>query len=96
MPVEQVAEDLYPLQEKTAIKCNLCVEKIDYGLENGLVPGVDREATPACCIACPAHARVFGDLDDAMCQASHLIRERKGEQLHPDFGTDPSVYYLDY
>ena len=95
-PYEQMADDSYPLEEKTAIKCNFCVEKLDEGLANGLTPGVDREATPACVIACPAHARVFGDLDDAMCEASHLIREKKGEQLHPDFGTDPSVYYLDY
>jgi len=95
-PFELMAEELYPLQEKTAVKCNFCVEKIDEGLSRGLIPGIDRDATPACVIACPTNARTFGDLDDPTCDAARLIREKKGEQLHPDFGTDPSVYYLDY
>jgi phenylacetyl-CoA:acceptor oxidoreductase subunit 1 len=95
-PWENIGEDLYPLQENTVIKCNFCVEKLDDGLAKGLTPGVDREATPACVIACPTMARVFGDLDKADGDAARLIREKKGEQLHSDFGTDPSVYYLDY
>jgi len=95
-PFELMADQLYPLEEKTAIKCNLSVERLDEGLAKGLTPGVDRDSTPSCVIACPAKARIFGDLDDPRSEAARLIREKKGEQLHPDFGTDPSVYYLDY
>lgn len=95
-PFELMADQLYPLDEKTAVKCNFCVERLDEGLAKGLTPGVDEDSTPACVIACPAKARIFGDLDDPRSEVARLIREKKGEQLHPDFGTDPSVYYLDY
>jgi Fe-S-cluster-containing dehydrogenase component len=91
---EIIGKQLYPLQPGTVVKCNFCRERVDAGLEKGLKPGVDREATPACVITCPAKARTFGDLDDPTSEVSRLIRERKGFQLHPEFGTDPSVYYL--
>jgi phenylacetyl-CoA:acceptor oxidoreductase 27-kDa subunit len=57
-------------------------------------PGVDREATPACVITCAPQARTFGDLDDPESQVSSYIRERKGFQLHPEYGTEPSIYYV--
>ena len=95
-PPEILGRKLYPLQTGTTVKCNFCVEKIDEGLQKGLKPGVDYEATPACVTACPAKARYFGDLDDPMSEVSTLIRQRKGSQLHSEFGTDPSVYYLKY
>ncbi|MBI2848313.1 MAG: 4Fe-4S dicluster domain-containing protein [Chloroflexi bacterium] len=92
--LELMGRQLYPLQPGTVIKCNFCVERIDAGLKKGLKPGLDREATPACVITCPAKARYFGDLDDPNSEVSRLIIERKGAQLHPEYGTDPSVYYL--
>jgi len=95
-PLEVIGRQLYPLQSGTVVKCNFCVERIDSGLERGLKPGVDREATPVCVNACPARARYFGDLDDSESEVSRLIREKKGEQLQPQFETDPSVYYLNY
>ena len=95
-PWEEIGRQLYPLQRGTVVKCNFCLERIDAGLENGLQPGVDREATPACVNNCPVRARVFGDLDDPYSETSVLVRERKGFQLHHEFGTDPSVYYIQY
>ena len=94
--LEIAGSKLYPLQKGTMLKCNFCAERIDNGLQHMLKPGVDREATPACVISCPARARYFGDLDDPDSEVSELIREKKGEQLKPDFETDPSVYYLTY
>jgi phenylacetyl-CoA:acceptor oxidoreductase subunit 1 len=70
------------------------MEKIDAGLTKGLKPGVDCDATPACVLSCPATARHFGDLDDPNSEVSKLIREHKGVQFHPEFGTDPSTYYI--
>lgn len=92
---EVLGRELYPLQEGTVIKCTFCVERVEEGLEKGLRPGVDREATPACVNICPVGARTFGDLDDPLSNVTELIRHRKGTQFHPEFGTDPSVYYLD-
>ncbi len=90
---EIMSTRLYPLERGTAVKCTFCVERIDEGERHGLIPGVDREATPVCVNNCPTKARLFGDLASAESSVSKIIRRRKGFQLHPDLGTDPSVYY---
>ncbi len=92
--LEVIGRQLYPLQPGTVVKCNFCTERIDEGLAKGLRPGVDREATPACVNACSTEARTFGDLDDSSSEVSRLVREKGGFQLHPEFGTEPSVYYV--
>jgi len=91
---ELIGKELYPLQVGTVVKCNFCQERVDEGLKSGLKPGVDRKASPACVIACPTKARTFGDLDNPNSEVSLLIRKKKGYQLHPEYGTDPSVYYI--
>ncbi|MFC1949865.1 4Fe-4S dicluster domain-containing protein [Chloroflexota bacterium] len=91
---EKLAENLYPLKNDVVLKCDFCKDRIDEGIKKGLKPGVDREATPACVNICPAKARYFGDLDDPESEVSELIREKGALQLHPGFGTDPSVYYI--
>ena len=91
---EVLGSQLYPFQEGTVMKCNFCMERIDAGIEKGLEPGVDRDATPACVTACPAKARYFGDLDSDMGKVAEILRQKKVFQLHPEFGTNPSVYYI--
>jgi len=93
--LEVIGRKLYPLQPGSVIKCNFCQERIDSGIQQGLKPGVDRQATPACAITCPVKARHFGNLDDPDSEVSKLIMVRKGYQLHPEWGTEPSVYYID-
>ncbi|MEA1967176.1 MAG: 4Fe-4S ferredoxin, partial [Thermodesulfobacteriota bacterium] len=90
-----IGEKLYPFQVGTVIKCNFCAERIDEGLQKGLKPGIDDEATPSCVVACPVGARTFGDLDDPDSNVSKLIMEKKGKPLRPEFDTKPSVYYID-
>jgi len=63
-------------------KCTLCHHRVENGEE------------PACVRACPAEARVFGDLNDPNSKVSKLIRSRHGFQFHKDLGCEPSVYYL--
>lgn len=66
----------------TVEKCDLCEGRVKEGRE------------PACVMACPGDARIFGDLSDKEGKAAKLIAQRRGFQLNPEFGTDPSVYYL--
>ena len=93
--VEKAGKKLYPHTVGTTEKCNFCMERIDDGLSKGLKPGIDRDATPACVNTCPARALTFGDLDDPDSEVRRLIREKKGFQLHPEYDTDPSLYYID-
>jgi Fe-S-cluster-containing dehydrogenase component len=82
-------------QRGTAQKCTFCVHRVDYGLENGLVPGVDLEATPACVVTCPAECRIFGDLDESDSPISrYLARRGPGEVLRPDAQTGARVFYV--
>lgn len=75
-------------------KCAFCYQRIDRGLKMGLMPGVDEQATPACVVACPPGARVFGDLNDPESQVSQLLAGNCSYRLREDLGTEPRVYYL--
>ena len=77
------------------MKCNFCMERIDYGKTHNLKPGIDRDATPACVNTCQARALTFGDIEDPESNVSKLIKERNAFQLQRELGTDPSVYYID-
>lgn len=92
---EKAGKKRYPHQIGTVEKCNFCAERIDEGIRKGLVPGLDRDATPACVNTCPARALTFGDLDSADSEISKLIRENNSFQLHPEYDTDPSIYFID-
>ena len=75
-------------------KCSFCYQRIDRGMALGLTPGIDREATPACVVACPTRARIFGDLNDPHSEVSVLLKEHPSYRLREDLGTGPRVYYL--
>jgi len=69
-------------QEGVVEKCNFCMERVDKGEE------------PKCVETCIAYARTFGDLDDPNSEVSRLLVTRRGHQLLPELGTEPSIYYL--
>ena len=68
-------------------KCNFCFDtKLK---ESG-------GKTTACCDACPAEARVFGDLTDPNTPAYKLIHTPGNEfwVLKPQAGTLPNIFYM--
>jgi phenylacetyl-CoA:acceptor oxidoreductase 27-kDa subunit len=75
-------------------KCSFCYQRIDRGLALGLTPGIDDDATPACVVACPVGARVFGDLNQPGSQVNQLLEDHQHYRLREELGTEPRVYYL--
>lgn len=73
---------------KVMTKCTLCVDR----LYNPALPEAERK--PSCVLACPAGARLFGDIHDPDSQVSRAIREQGGYALMPECGTKPSNHYL--
>ena len=72
----------------TMKKCTLCVDRI---YDEMLAPE-DRQ--PACVLACPTHARMFGDFDDPQSEVSRVTAERGGFGLLPELGYAPVSRYL--
>jgi Fe-S-cluster-containing dehydrogenase component len=75
-------------------KCTFCIHRLDRGLEQGLVPGVDRAATPACVNICPVGARTFGDLNDPDSAIAQIVADVPTFRLREELGTEPHVYYV--
>jgi Fe-S-cluster-containing dehydrogenase component len=76
-------------------KCTFCSHRIDPGLERGLVPGIDPQATPACVVACPTKARIFGDLSNPESPISVALAKAKTTlRLREELSTEPRVYYI--
>ena len=69
-------------------KCTLCIDRVT---DNSLP---ESERKPACVLACPTSARIFGDVHDPESEASIAIRENGGYQLMPEWGSKPSNHYL--
>src|SRR4030043_1663191 len=92
---EKIGQTLYPHTPGVVQKCVFCKERIDSGLAQGLKPGVDRDATPACVIVCPTKAIHFGDLDDPNSEINRIIKEKHAHAFHPEFDTQPSINYID-
>ena len=75
-------------------KCTFCVQRIDRGLSQELIPGVDRATTPACVVACPVEAKIFGDILNEESPISKYLKEHEAFQLHEEWGTQPKVHYI--
>ncbi|MEQ1568348.1 MAG: 4Fe-4S dicluster domain-containing protein [Myxococcota bacterium] len=69
-------------ETNTADKCTYCAHRVEGGLE------------PACVVACPTGANLFGDLDDAESVISKYISEHGDARVRkPEKGTEPTHFY---
>ena len=63
-------------------KCELCIHRLSNGEEKTM-----------CQLCCPNRAITVGDLDDPDSAISKIVSENECEQLLPEEGTGPNVYY---
>ncbi|EAX48285.1 4Fe-4S ferredoxin, iron-sulfur binding domain protein [Thermosinus carboxydivorans Nor1] len=66
----------------TATKCTFCLHRLEQGKQ------------PACVVACPGRARIFGDLDDPQSEVAKLLGSSYTTRLMENMGTRPAVYYI--
>ena len=78
-------------------KCTFCAHRIKRAKLDADAEGrelADGDAQPACVQSCPAEAMVFGDMSDPESRVARMIASGRSEQLLPELGTKPRVFYL--
>lgn len=70
-------------ETNTADKCTYCAHRVESGM------------MPACVVACPVEANIFGDIDDQTSAISKFIMSRQGNisVRKPEKGTHPKHFY---
>ena len=70
-------------ETNTADKCTYCAHRVAGGM------------MPACVVACPVEANIFGDLDDPTSNISKYIMEHQGnvKVRKPEKNTHPKHFY---
>jgi len=68
---------------KIAEKCYWCHHRVDAGLE------------PACVLACPTGAIVFGDLNDPEDAIAKAVAGNAVQVIKAELGTSPYTFYID-
>jgi Fe-S-cluster-containing dehydrogenase component len=63
-------------------KCTFCAHLLDQG------------QAPRCVEACPMSVYTFGDLDDPKSAVSQKLAASEAQPLHPEYVTQPKVYYI--
>ena len=68
----------------TADKCTFCAHRVEGGL------------MPACVVACPVEANIFGDIDDSTSTISRYIMNKQGSisVRKPEKNTHPKHFYV--
>ncbi|MGI6034085.1 MAG: 4Fe-4S dicluster domain-containing protein [Coriobacteriales bacterium] len=93
--VQKAAGNAYPMHDDALdeydlpmtkvggrLKCQMCKHLVYHGDE------------PRCVQACPAGARIFGNMEDIYGEVYKLTREYEASVLKPKEGTEPAVYYI--
>jgi tetrathionate reductase subunit B len=69
------------LEKGVVDKCTLCYHRLEKGLD------------PACMMACPTGARIYGDLNDKNSSLSLFIKEHNCAVLKPQLNTESKLFY---
>jgi len=63
-------------------KCTLCDHRVKKG------------ELPYCVEACPANARIFGDLNNPNSEVNQILGKFRSWRLKEELGTEPKVFYV--
>jgi len=103
----QTPEGVVLVDQKRCIGCGYCVQACPYGTRfihpethtagkcTLCYHRITRGELPACVLACPKGARMFGDLHDPLSHLSVFMKQRRFRVLKPEMGTRPKCYYVD-
>jgi molybdopterin-containing oxidoreductase family iron-sulfur binding subunit len=73
----------FPTRSKGVIeKCNFCEERLARGIR------------PACVMACPEKALVFGDVENPRSKVRQILDSNFSIRRRAELGTNPQVYYI--
>jgi Fe-S-cluster-containing dehydrogenase component len=78
-------------------KCTFCIQRIQNAKQKAKAENrqiADGEIQPACAVACPAGAIVFGDLNDAQSRVSRISKMDRNYRMFEELGIKPAVTYL--
>jgi Fe-S-cluster-containing dehydrogenase component len=78
-------------------KCTFCIQRIENAKMKAKTEGRrirDGDIQPACAVACPANAIVFGDLNDPQSRVRILSKRDRNYRMLEELGIKPSVTYL--
>ncbi len=78
-------------------KCTFCVQRIrnaEQVAKRDKRDLRDKDVVPACAVACPASAIVFGNLRDPESEVSKISRSNRGFHVLEELGTKPAITYL--
>jgi molybdopterin-containing oxidoreductase family iron-sulfur binding subunit len=82
-PARELATPGTGLRKKGIVeKCTFCDHRVSKG------------ELPYCVEACPANARIFGDLNDPNSEVNQILGKFRGVGLKEELGTKPKVLYV--
>ena len=92
----------------SCVGCNYCIASCPYDarwshpitglpmkcISPGCMEMINEGKQPACVQACPAEARLFGDILDPQSEISKKIASSRTELLMPNKGTKPNFFVV--
>jgi len=102
----QRADGIVYVDPHRCIGCRYCMASCPYGVRyinpvSGIVEKcfwchhrVDAGLDPACAVACPTGAILFGDLNDPDSRVTKALAENAIQVLKAEMGTDPQTFYI--
>lgn len=101
-------DGLVRIEPKRCVGCNYCIASCPYDIRwshpvsglptkcisEGCIQLIKSGKSPACVAACPAGARLFGDIMDPQSEISRKIQTSRTQKLLEDKGTKPNFFVV--